>query len=82
MTSQIDMGLTTGCSFFILQESGTGMLDKLNPSLVFSGDRKIPPQGQAVSVGNEACSFKLLNKCLSKRCAVLLYTTLKANFNQ
>ena len=29
--------------------------DKYNPSLVFSGDRKIPTRGSTVPVGNEAC---------------------------
>ena len=30
---------------FIFQSAGKGMRDKNNPSLVFSGDRKIPTRG-------------------------------------
>ena len=32
-----------------------GVWDKQNPSLVFSGDRKIPTRAPTVPVGNEAC---------------------------
>ena len=33
----------------------SSLSEKQNPSLVFSGDRKIPTRGPTVPVGNEAC---------------------------
>ena len=41
--------------FLSFPRAGMSGLDKQNPSLVSSGDRKITTQGPTLPVGNEAC---------------------------
>ena len=59
MTSRIDVrqscGRRSAVRFLSFTRAGTAIWEKWNPSLVFSGDRKILTRGPSFPVGNEAC---------------------------